>query len=222
MISVAASAPDEPKTKKPWSALTPMTTRELILDVAEELAHEGFDSLTMRSVAARLEAAPMALYNHFADKDALVDALLDRVLGRFEPPPPTGDWLEDLKAFARAHRKVLTDHAWAVSPLFSHPTPGTSAVRVGEHVLAIIRRGEVTNDEAVAIFSGIIALNYGWSSFTAARQLDPAAGEQVAAAMAALPAKAFPHTAAVSAAMVAYGSDEHYELVLGRLLGAGE
>ena len=173
----------------------------------------------MRSVAARLEAAPMALYNHFADKDELVDALLDRVLARFEPPSPTGDWHEDLKAFARAHRRVLTDHAWAVSPLFSHPTPGMSAVRVGEHALAIIRSGDVTNDEAVAIFSGVIALNYGWSSFTAARQLNPAAGEQVAAAMAMLPAEAFPHTAAVAAEMVGYGSDEHYEFVLDRLVG---
>jgi AcrR family transcriptional regulator len=182
-------------------------TRELILDAAEELAREGWDSLSMRSVAARLKAAPMALYNHFADKDELVDALLDRVLSRFEPPPTTGDWPEDLRAFARAHRKVLTDHAWAVSPLFSHPTPGMSAVTVGEHALAVIRRGDVTNDEAVAIFSGIIALNYGWSSFTAARQLDPTAGEQVAAAMATLPAEAFPNTAAVAAEMAGYGSD---------------
>ena len=194
-------------------------TRELILDAAEEIARAGFDALSVRSVATRLEAAPMALYNHFADKDALVDALLDRVLGRFEPPASTGDWPADLKAFARAHRKVLTDHPWAVSPLFSHPTPGMSAVHVGEHALAIIRQGDVSNDEAVAIFSGVIALNYGWSSFTAARRLNPAAGEQVAAAMAQLPREAFPHTAAVAPEMVAYGSDEHYELVLGRLLG---
>ena len=193
-------------------------TRELILDAAEELARNGFEALTMRSVAAHLKAAPMALYNHFADKDELVDALLDRVLGRFEPPPQQGDWLEDLKAFARAHRKVLTDHAWAVAPLFSHPTPGMSAVRVGEHALAIIRRGNVTNDEAVAIFSGVIALNYGWSSFTAARRLNPAAGEQVAAAMAMLPAELFPETAAVAAEMIGYGSNEHYEYVLDRLV----
>jgi AcrR family transcriptional regulator len=172
----------------------------------------------MRSVAAHLKAAPMALYNHFADKDELVDALLDRVLGRFEPPPQHDDWLEELKAFARAHRKVLTDHAWAVSPLFSHPTPGMSAVRVGEHALAIIRRGGVSNDEAVAIFSGVIALNYGWSSFTAARQLNTAAGQQVAAAMTMLPAELFPETAAVAAEMVDYGSDEHYEYVLQRLV----
>jgi hypothetical protein len=94
-----------------------------------------------------------------------------------------------------------------------------SAVRIGEHALAVIRSGGRTNDEAVAIFSGVIALNYGWSSFTAARQLHPAAGEQVAAAMATLPAEAFPDTASVAAEMVAYGSDEHYELVLDRLVG---
>lgn len=206
--------PPAPRPRRKRGSLT----RELILDAAEELAQDGFDALTMRSVAAHLKAAPMALYNHFADKDELVDALLDRVLGRFDPPPPAGDWPHDLKAFARAHRKVLTDHPWAVAPLFSHPTPGMSAVRVGEHALAIIRSGGVTNDEAVAIFSGVIALNYGWSSFTAARQLDPAAGEQVAAAMASLPADAFPHTAAVAGEMVAYGSDEHYEFVLDRLV----
>jgi AcrR family transcriptional regulator len=207
--------PAAPRPRRKRGSLT----RDLILDAAEELAQDGFAALTMRSVAAHLKAAPMALYNHFADKDELVDALLDRVLGRFEPPQPAGTWLEDLRAFARAHRKVLTDHPWAVAPLFSHPSPGMSAVRVGEHALAVIRSGGRTNDEAVAIFSGVIALNYGWSSFTAARQLDPAAGEQVAAAMATLPAEAFPHTAAVAAEMVGYGSDEHYELVLARLVG---
>jgi hypothetical protein len=53
---------------------------------------------------------------------------------------------------------------------------------------------------------------------TAVRQLNPAAGEQVAAAMAMLPAEMFPETAAVAAEMVGYGSDEHYEYVLERLV----
>ena len=202
------------RTRRPRGSLG----RDVILDAAEQLAREGFDALTMRAVAGRLQAAPMALYNHFADKDELVDALLDRVLGRFVPPPATGDWRADLKAFARAHRRVLTDHPWAVAPLFSRPAPGMSAVVVGEHALEILARGGLSHAEAVAMFSGVIALNYGWSSFTAARMLDPAAGEQVAAAMTALPRDAFPFTAEVAAEMVAYGSDEHYELVLARLV----
>ena len=99
----------------------------------------------MRAVAARLGAVPMALYNHFATKEQLVAALLDRVLGRFEPPEPTDDWLEDLRAFARAHRQLLARHAWAVAPIFTNPSPGISAVRIGELAMAILKRGGLTD-----------------------------------------------------------------------------
>jgi len=72
-----------------------------------------------------------------------------------------------------------------------------SAVRIGEHALGILGRGGLSDDAAVAGFSGVVALNYGWSSFTAARDLDA--------------------TGAVAAQMGAYSSDEHYEFVLAQL-----
>ena len=183
-----------PRTRRKRGSLT----REAILDAAEPLAREGFDGLTMRAVAARLQAAPMALYNHFADKDELVDALLDRVLARFQPPPATGDWVADLRAFAHAHRRVLTDHVWAVAPIFSRPNPGPSAVRIGEHAFGILARAGLSEDDAVAAFSGILALNYGWSSFTAARELDK--------------------SGITAEQMGSYGSDEHYGFVLNHLV----
>jgi AcrR family transcriptional regulator len=189
------SSQPHPRTRRPRGSLT----REGILDAAEAVASQGFDALTIRAVAGRLEAVPMALYNHFATKDELVDALLDRVLGRFEPDPATGDWIEDLRAFARAHRRVLAAHPWAVAPIFGRPNPGPSAVRIGEHALGILGRGGLSYDDAVAAFSGVLALNYGWSSFTAARDLDA--------------------TGAVAEQMGAYGSDAHYEFVLDHLLG---
>ena len=113
------------RTRRPRGSLTP----DVILEAAEAVAEQGFDALSMRAVAARLEAVPMALYNHFATKEQLVAALLDRVLGRFEPPPESDDWIEDLRAFARAHRALLARHAWAVAPIFSNPSPGLSSVR---------------------------------------------------------------------------------------------
>ena len=174
----------------------------------------------MRAVAARLEAVPMALYNHFATKEQLVDALLDRVLGRFEPPPPSGDWIEDLRAFARTHRRLLVDHPWAVAPLFTQPSPGLSAVRIGEHVLGILRAGGLSDDHCVAAFSGLVAINYGWSSFTTARDLDPGGpSHDVAAMLKQLPTEVFPLTVATADAMGAYGSDTHYEFVLDQFLG---
>ena len=190
------------------------------MDAAEAVAAQGFDALTMRAVAARLEAVPMALYNHFATKELLVDALLDRVLGRFEPAPAGDDWIEDLRVFARAHRRLLVDHPWAVAPLFTQPSPGLGAVRIGEHVLGILRRGGLSNDQSVAAFSGLIAINYGWSSFSSARDLDPEGpSHDVAATLRMLPPEAFPLTVGVAEAMGAYGSDAHYEFVLDRFLG---
>ena len=194
-------------------------SRGVILDAAEALAAQGFDAVSMRGVAARLGAVPMALYTHFATKDELVDALLDRVLGRFEPPPAGDDWVADLRGFAHAHRRLLVEHPWAVPPLFTRPNPGLGAVRIGEHALAILRRAGLSDARAVAALSGIIALNYGWSSFTTARDLDPGGpSHDVEAMLTALPAAAFPLTVEVAKEMGAYGSDEHYEFVLDQLL----
>src|SRR3954451_9703051 len=203
------------RARRPRGSLAPA----VILDAAEAVAHQGFDALTVRAVAARLRAAPMALYNHFADKDELVDAPLDRVLTRFEPPPPSGDWIEDLRGFARAHRRLLTDHPWAVAPLFTRPSPGLDAVRIGEHALSVLSRAGITQARTVAVFSGVIAFNYGWSSFTTARDLDPGGpSHDVAAALKLLPLEHFPLTVGVADEMGAYGSDDHYELVLDQLV----
>jgi AcrR family transcriptional regulator len=205
----------KPRTRRPRGSLS----RDVILDAAEAVAAQGFDALSMRAVAASLGAVPMALYNHFSTKEQLVDALLDRVLSRFEPEPTTDDWAEDLRRFARAHRRLLARHPWAVAPLFTQPNPGMSAVRIGEFALGILRRGGFSNARAVAAFSGIIALNYGWSSFTTARDLDPEGlGHDVGAMLAALPPTEYPLTVDVADEMGAYGSDDHYDFVLDQLL----
>src|SRR3954464_12063524 len=122
LTSIAVKRPmnessPKPRTRRRRGSLS----REVILDAAQAVAAHGFAPLSMRAVAARLGAVPMALYNHFATKEQLVDALLDRVLGRFAPPPPSEDWIEDLQGFARAHRRLLVEHPWAVAPLFTQP-----------------------------------------------------------------------------------------------------
>jgi AcrR family transcriptional regulator len=185
--SSPVSKPAATRTRRPRGSLTPA----LILDAAEYLAEPGLDRLSVRAVAAELEAAPMSLYRHFATMDELLTALLNRVLGRFQADPPTNDWSEDLRRFARAHKKVLDQHPWAVPALFTHPNPGSNAVRIGEAAFEILARAGFSEERAVATFSGVIALNYGWSSFTAAAAIDEEAD---------------------------YGSERHYELMLDQLV----
>jgi AcrR family transcriptional regulator len=208
--------PPPRRTRRPRGSLS----REVILEAAERVAEQGFEYLSMRAVAARLGAVPMALYNHFATREALVAALLDRVLSRFAAPPATGDWLADLRAFAGAHRQLLSDHAWAVAPIFTNPSPGLSSVRIGELAMAILTRGGLTQREAVAAFSGLIAINYGWASFTAARDLDPEGpSRELEETLRGLPADLFPLTVATAAAWGDYGGDGDYAFVLDSFLG---
>jgi AcrR family transcriptional regulator len=196
-------------------------TAEAILDAAERVAADGLDGLTMRAVATELSASPMALYRYFATKDELVDALLDRVLGRFEAAPTTGDWVADLEGFCRAHGRLLADHPWAVTVLFSHPTPGINAVAIGETALEILARGGIVGVDAVTAFSALISLNYGWQAFSAAR--DPARpgverAPDIAPLLAALPVDRFPLTVSVAGPMADYGSPAHYDKALGLVL----
>src|SRR3954464_5691671 len=77
---------------------------------------EGFQPLTMRRLAQELGAAPMAIYTHFRDKDELLAALLDHVVGLLEVP--TGDREQTLRGFAQAARRTLLAHPGVV-PLFT-------------------------------------------------------------------------------------------------------
>ena len=203
-----------PRTRRRRNSLT----EDEILEAAEVVAGGGYAALTMRAVADALGASPMALYRYFATKDELVDALLDRVLGRLEFGDESGDPRADLDDFAHRHLALLLAHPWAVAPLVAHPLPGPNAFPIGERALAILERSGVTGDAAVALFSGILALNYGWASFALSRSEPDAASSMTR--LFATTAPELPRTAAVAAQMQRYGSDDHYDRVIARLLHA--
>lgn len=207
--------PDRPRRTR-----SSVTADEILL-AAEDAAHGGFEALTMRAVAERMGASTMSLYRYFATKDDLIDAMLDRVLGRIALDPPSDDWLADLAQFATAHRDVLSAHPWAIIPLFTHSNPGINATIIGEQAFGILDRGGVRGAEAVATFSAILALNYGWFAFSAARDATRATADpeaSLAAALSMLPADRFPLTIGVAPHLANYGTNEQYRLALGLVI----
>ncbi|GAA1992120.1 TetR/AcrR family transcriptional regulator [Microbacterium pumilum] len=203
-----------PQSRRSRNSLSP----EAILDAAETVASTRLDGLTIRAVAEELGSSPMSLYRYVAGKEELVETLLDRVLGRMPALPETEDPLADLRAFATAHRDLLLAHPWAVPGLIAHPLPGPNALPIGEQALRLLHRLGLDGDRAVATFSGIIALNYGWVSFAIARTAAEAAPslERITSGASA----DFPYTVADGAAMARFGSDDHYVTVVDELTGA--
>jgi AcrR family transcriptional regulator len=95
-------------------------SRERILQAALELVDAGgIESLTMRRLGQTLGFEAMSLYNHVANKDDVLNGILDLVLAESEPPAPAGDWAAAIRASAVSVHDALRRHPWSCNLLMS-------------------------------------------------------------------------------------------------------
>jgi AcrR family transcriptional regulator len=96
-------------------------SRDRILDSALALVDEhGLESLTMRKLGQELGFEAMSLYNHVANKDDLIDGILDLVLAEGERPSAVGEWDAAVRRSAVSVHDALRRHPWAC-PLLMLP-----------------------------------------------------------------------------------------------------
>ena len=109
---------DTPRRRTPLS-------RERVLRAAIALADErGAQELTMRKLAKELGVEAMSLYNHVANKDDLLDGMIDIVFSEIEAPLPGGDWKAELRKRAVSTREALNRHRWAIGEMEGRSTTG--------------------------------------------------------------------------------------------------
>src|SRR5690242_3745303 len=100
-------------------------SRERVLRGAVAIADAGgIGSLTIRSLATELGVKPMSVYHHVANKDQILDGIVDLVFGEIELPSTTGDWRDQIRLRANSAREVLRRHSWAIGLMESRTTPG--------------------------------------------------------------------------------------------------
>ena len=93
----------------------PPWTRQRVLRAAIDLAdQDGIESLSMRKLSQQLGGAPMSLYNHIANKDDLLDGMIDAVFSEIELPSGEDSWKMAMRQRAISIRTVLSRHRWAI------------------------------------------------------------------------------------------------------------
>jgi AcrR family transcriptional regulator len=113
--------------------------RARVLHAAIALADVGgFDGLSMRRLAEQLGVVPMALYKHVADKNELLDGMVDLVFAEVEVPSD-GNWKTAMRVRAMSMRDALRRHPWAIGRMETG-TPGPANLRHHNAVLARLRR----------------------------------------------------------------------------------
>jgi AcrR family transcriptional regulator len=115
-------------------------SRERVVRAAIEQADEGgLEALTMRTLAEMLEVAPMALYRHVADKDDLIDAMVDAVFAEIGVPSGGGDWKTAMRRRAASVREALSRHRWAIGLMETRRSPGPANLRHHDAVIGRLR-----------------------------------------------------------------------------------
>ncbi len=105
-------------------------SRERILIAAIQIADKGgFESLSMRKIAQSLGVQAMSLYNHVANKDDLLDGIVDIVIGEIEVPDLRLDWQTAMRRRANSAHDVLLRHPWATMPIVSRINVGPAMLR---------------------------------------------------------------------------------------------
>ncbi len=139
-------------------------SRARILDAALELADEGgIESLTMRKLGQALGFEAMSLYHHVANKDDVLDGILDLVLGESEPPSPAGDWDAAIRTSAISVHDALRRHTWSCTLLMEPGRIRPARLRYMDLLLGRLREAGFSAETTYSAYHVLDGYIFGFS-----------------------------------------------------------
>jgi AcrR family transcriptional regulator len=195
-----------------------------VLRAALEVADSGgLASLTIRSLAEALGVKPMSVYHHVANKEAILDGIVDLVFAEIDVPPGDGDWRAEMHARAASARVALRRHPWAIGLMESRTTPGPATLRHHDAVLGSLRAGGLSVELAGHAYAVLDSYLYGFAVQEAGLPFE--GPEQVAdlaeSIMAGFDADQYPHLTELAVEVVmqpGYDFGNEFDFGLGLVL----
>jgi AcrR family transcriptional regulator len=139
-------------------------TKQRVLRAAVALAdRDGVRSLSMRKLAQELGVEAMSLYHHVANKNDILDGIVDVVFSEIDLPSGDADWKAAMRRRAISAREALMRHPWATGLMESRSTPGPATLRHHDAVLGILRTAGFSVELAAHAFSVLDSYIYGFA-----------------------------------------------------------
>jgi AcrR family transcriptional regulator len=176
-------------------------SRERVLDAAIAIADaHGLVGLTMRSLARDLGVQPMSLYHYVANKEEIIDGVVDVVFTQIEFPADDLDWKRAMRERAHSARAVFRRHPWAIGLVETRTTPGLATLQHHDAVIGNLRRAGFSVPMAAHAFALLDSYTFGFALQEANLPFDADTVAEVANAMIdQFPSDLFPHLAEMAA-----------------------
>lgn len=122
-------------------ARIPLSRGRILLAAVELADREGLESISMRKVAQDLDVVPMALYRHVANKDEMLDGIVDIVVGEIDPAETDLDWKEAMRRRILSARRMLQRHPWAARVIESRTDPTPAVIGYIDEMIGLFLAG---------------------------------------------------------------------------------
>ena len=173
----------------------PLTKARLLTGAIELADRIGIEPFTIRRLATELGVKPMTIYHHIANKQAILDGMIDVVFSEIDLPPADVDWRTAIRRRSISVRRVLARHPWATPLMESRTTPGAATLRHHDEVLGCFRRAGFSLPLTAHAYAVIDSYVYGFAlqeanlPFHGGEQI----GELAETMLEPFPADEFPH-----------------------------
>jgi AcrR family transcriptional regulator len=141
----------------------PLSRERVLLGAVAVADAGGIGSLTIRSLAKELGVKPMSVYHHVANKDEILDGIVDLVFSEIDLPSADGDWRSEMHRRAFSARRVLRRHRWAIGLLESRTSPGPSTLRHHDAVIGTLRSAGFSVEMTAHAYALLDSYIYGFA-----------------------------------------------------------
>lgn len=209
--------------RRPQTGLNKSRIVDAAMTVADRM---GTGSLTIRQIAAELDVSPMGIYHYVADKEAILDAMVDRVFAEIGLPVIGAPWRTEMERRAHSARRALGRHPWAITLMDSRTTPGLETIRHNDAVSGCLRAAGMSIPLTAHVAAALDTVIFGFAVQEAAL---PFGADDVAAVAGGIidhiPADEFPHLAEMATNHVlvpGYDFGDEFDYILEMVLDALE
>src|SRR6185437_4117121 len=206
------------------SAPRPQLSRDLIINAALKVIEvDGGDALTMRRVADEIGVSASALYGYVANKEELVQLVLEQIIAEVPFPPAASasaaaeqegdDWQDLVRRFAHEMLGIFKRHPGVAGLTMGRVPFGPSMLKGSEYILGRLRAAGLP-DQVVAFVGDLGGLYVGALAYE--QEVTPIAepGEfaaQAAAWLKSLPKDEFPNTVELADLLTAGTPEDRFE-----------
>ncbi|HEX7170468.1 MAG TPA: TetR/AcrR family transcriptional regulator C-terminal domain-containing protein [Rubrobacter sp.] len=194
----------------------PLSRRRILEAAVRFVDREGLEALSMRKLGGELGVEAMSLYNHVPNKDALLDGMVEVLLGGLKIPPEKEDWERRVREAYRAFRRLAREHPNVFPLLIVRPPDTLDGVWLVEEFLKTLRGAGFDPETALYAFRALSSYASGYAMAEIRGFAMEPAGPRLGALT--LPPDDFPHIHELGTRLERVDHDAEFEFGLDLIL----